>query len=160
MSGIKESIEIDRRPEAEWWPDVRRELAGFQPKTAHDAVVLERIGQSEHDPEWILASYPAHMHINLLPQVQACGCGRSMMETELAALSAYGAAGAFVGVSPVNERAKSFYRQHKTEGFSHEQIIELSATLLETGPGVSAAQVTSATEAHLVVSDQVRQMAL
>ena len=27
--------------------------------------------------------------------------------------------------------AKSFYRQLKTEGFSHEQIIELSATLLQ-----------------------------
>jgi dsDNA-specific endonuclease/ATPase MutS2 len=27
--------------------------------------------------------------------------------------------------------AKSFYRQLKSEGFSHEQIIELSATLLD-----------------------------
>jgi hypothetical protein len=27
--------------------------------------------------------------------------------------------------------AKSFYRQLKTEGFSHEQIVELSATLLD-----------------------------
>ncbi len=27
--------------------------------------------------------------------------------------------------------AKSFYRQLKAEGFSHEQIIELSATLLD-----------------------------
>lgn len=27
--------------------------------------------------------------------------------------------------------AKSFYRQLKSEGFSHQQIIELSATLLD-----------------------------
>ncbi|HHO54537.1 MAG TPA: hypothetical protein ENK18_27610 [Deltaproteobacteria bacterium] len=27
--------------------------------------------------------------------------------------------------------AKSFYRQLKSEGFSHDQIIELSATLLD-----------------------------
>lgn len=27
--------------------------------------------------------------------------------------------------------AKSFYRQLRTEGFSHQQIIELSATLLD-----------------------------
>ena len=27
--------------------------------------------------------------------------------------------------------AKSFYRQLKTEGFTHQQIIELSTTLLE-----------------------------
>ena len=27
--------------------------------------------------------------------------------------------------------AKSFYRQLKSEGFSHEQIIDLSATLLD-----------------------------
>ena len=41
--------------------------------------------------------------------------------------------------------AKSFYRQLRSEGFSHEQIIELSATLLDLvnldlqKPGVSGA---------------------
>ena len=30
-----------------------------------------------------------------------------------------------------NTVAKSFYRQLRTEGFSHEQIIELSSTLLD-----------------------------
>jgi acetate CoA/acetoacetate CoA-transferase beta subunit len=34
------------------------------------------------------------------------------------------------------------------------------ATLLETGPGVSAAQVAAATEAELVVPKQVPEMAL
>ena len=34
------------------------------------------------------------------------------------------------------------------------------ATLLETGPGISAAQVVAATEAELVIPDHVPEMAL
>ena len=34
------------------------------------------------------------------------------------------------------------------------------ATLLETGPGVSTAEVTAATEAELVIPDHVPEMAL
>lgn len=34
------------------------------------------------------------------------------------------------------------------------------ATLLETGPGVAAAQVAAATEAELVVPNEVREMTL
>jgi acetate CoA/acetoacetate CoA-transferase beta subunit len=34
------------------------------------------------------------------------------------------------------------------------------ATLIETGPGISAAQVTAATEAELVIPDRVPEMTL
>jgi len=34
------------------------------------------------------------------------------------------------------------------------------ATLLETGPGISPAQVMAATEAELVIGDEVPEMAL
>lgn len=89
---------------------MRRQLAGFQPTTAHDALVMERLGQPEEDPEWLLAEYPAHMHINLLPHVQASGWGRRMIAAELAALKAHGVAGVHLGVTPANEPAKGFYR--------------------------------------------------
>jgi hypothetical protein len=78
-----DSSAFDRRLDAEWWPHVRRQLAGFQPMTTHDAVVMERLGRPEPDPEWLLVNHPAHMHINLLPHVQASGWGRRMIDTEL-----------------------------------------------------------------------------
>jgi ribosomal protein S18 acetylase RimI-like enzyme len=105
-----DSAAFDRRLEAEWWPHIRQQLAGFEPTTAQDAVVVERLGQPEEDPEWLLADYPAHMHINLLPHAQASGWGRRMIEIELAALRAHGVAGVHLGVSPANEPAKGFYR--------------------------------------------------
>jgi ribosomal protein S18 acetylase RimI-like enzyme len=115
-----DSVAFDRRLEAEWWPHVRRQLAGFQPTTAQDAVVMERLGQPEEDPEWLLADYPAHMHINLLPHVQASGWGRRMIDTEIAALTARGVSGVHLGVSPVNEPAKGFYRHLGFEDISRD----------------------------------------
>lgn len=108
--GTPDSAAFDRRLDAEWWPHVRRALAGFRPVTQQDASIVERIGSEPPDPAWLLADYPAHLHINLLPHVQASGWGRRMIETELAALKAHGVRGVHLGVSPANEPAKGFYR--------------------------------------------------
>jgi ribosomal protein S18 acetylase RimI-like enzyme len=118
--GAPDSAAFDRRLEADWWPNVRRQLAGFRPATTHDALVMERLGRPEEDPEWLLADYPAHMHINLLPHVQASGWGRRMVETELAALRAHGVAGVHLGVTPSNEPAIGFYRHLGFEDISRD----------------------------------------
>jgi ribosomal protein S18 acetylase RimI-like enzyme len=118
--GAPDSANFDRRLEAEWWPYVTRQLAGFRPKTPHDEMAMGRIGQAEDAPEWLLADYPAHMHINLLPHVQASGWGRRMIDTELAALKARGVAGVHLGVSPTNEPAKGFYRYLGFEDISRD----------------------------------------
>jgi ribosomal protein S18 acetylase RimI-like enzyme len=57
-----------------------------------------------------LASYPAHLHIDLLPRAQGQGQGRRMMTTLLHALVERGVHGVHLGVSPRNERAHGFYR--------------------------------------------------
>jgi ribosomal protein S18 acetylase RimI-like enzyme len=115
-----DSAAFDRRLDVEWWPEVRRQLAGFQPTTTHDAVVMERLGRPEPDPQWLLAKYPAHMHINLLPHVQASGWGRRMIDTELAALRTRGVAGVHLGVSPANQPAMGFYRHLGFEDISRD----------------------------------------
>jgi ribosomal protein S18 acetylase RimI-like enzyme len=101
---------FERRLETEWWPAVRRRIAGLQPTRPNDAHAIARIGQPEMRPDWLLADYPAHMHINLLPRAQSLGWGRRMVETEVAALKARGVAGVHLGVTPANEPAKGFYR--------------------------------------------------
>ena len=77
---------------------------------------MERLGRSEPDPEWLLTDFPAHMHIDLLPHVQASGWGRRLIETELAALRAHDVAGVHLGVSPTNEQAIGFYRHLGSRG--------------------------------------------
>lgn len=105
-----DSAAFDRRLEAEWWPYVAKQLAGFQPKTFDDARLMERIGKTDPDPEWLLAGYPAHMHINILPEAQGLGWGRRMIDVQLAALKAHGVAGVHLGVLSANKPAMTFYR--------------------------------------------------
>lgn len=100
---------FEERLEREWWPQIRASLSGFRPATAQDEDAMRRIGKPErHDPAQ-LADYPAHLHINLLPQGQSGGWGRRMIETELEALRRAGVRGVQLGVSPTNARAKGFY---------------------------------------------------
>jgi len=105
-----DTVAFERRLETEWWPEVRRAVAGHVASRRLDAGTLERINTPEAHGEWLAADYPAHLHINILPEAQGGGWGRRLIETELDALRRAGIRGVHLGVSPYNERAKGFYR--------------------------------------------------
>jgi len=56
-----------------------------------------------------LADYPAHLHIDLLPQYQGRGFGRALIETWFAAAKAAGAPAVFLNMDPRNVQARGFY---------------------------------------------------
>jgi ribosomal protein S18 acetylase RimI-like enzyme len=56
-----------------------------------------------------LAGYPAHLHIDVLPEHQGAGHGRALIETFLAAAARRGSPALHLGVAPANRRALSFY---------------------------------------------------
>jgi GNAT superfamily N-acetyltransferase len=56
-----------------------------------------------------LSSYPAHLHIDLLPPFQQAGYGRRLMETFFAAAARAGAAGVHIVVMAGNAPALGFY---------------------------------------------------
>ena len=56
-----------------------------------------------------LSSYPAHLHIDLLPPFQHAGHGRRLMETFFAAVAQAGAVGVHVVVLAANVAALGFY---------------------------------------------------
>jgi len=56
-----------------------------------------------------LAEYPAHLHIDLLPDLQGKGCGRRLMEALEARLAEKGCPGVHLGVNAGNVQAISFY---------------------------------------------------
>ncbi len=101
---------FDRRLDAEWWPEAQRRFGGFVPRNEAEANVLHHIMNPESRLEDLLEQYPAHLHINLLPEAQGGGWGRRLIETQLHALREAGIRGVHLGVSPTNERAKGFYR--------------------------------------------------
>jgi len=55
------------------------------------------------------AGYPAHLHIDLLPDHQGRGHGRALMEAFLAAVAAAGAPGVHLAMLTINVRARDFY---------------------------------------------------
>jgi len=56
-----------------------------------------------------LAGYPAHLHVDVLPEHQGAGHGRALIETFLAAAAGRGARALHLGVAPANRRALGFY---------------------------------------------------
>src|SRR3569623_1372547 len=120
---------FEQRLERDWWPNVRKSLAGVKPATDHDRIALRKINVPElHDAER-LADYPAHLHINLLPPAQSGGWGRRMIETELDALREAGVKGVHLGVSPTNLRAKGFYAHLGFKDISQPGDVTFGMTL-------------------------------
>ncbi|GAA1902963.1 N-acetyltransferase [Streptomyces sodiiphilus] len=67
-----------------------------------------------HHPERMLVPeiaerYPAHLHIDLLPEGQGRGLGTRLMHTFWGALRERGVPGVHLGMSPENTRARLFY---------------------------------------------------
>jgi GNAT superfamily N-acetyltransferase len=56
-----------------------------------------------------LADYPAHLHIDLLPDYQGMGYGRALMQRMFAALADDGAPTVYVGMVTANTGARTFY---------------------------------------------------
>ena len=59
-----------------------------------------------------LDRYPAHLHIDLLPEDQGRGLGRRLMDTLRAALAGRGVPGVHLGMDPANTRARAFYDRY------------------------------------------------
>jgi len=105
-----------------WWPQVAVKLDGFEPKTPQDEGALNAINQPL--PAYA-DKYPAHLHINLLPQVQGTGFGRKLMSAAMEKLAADGVSGVHLGVSYRNTNAIGFY---KAMGF--DEIAQTGALIL------------------------------
>ncbi len=58
-----------------------------------------------------LVDYPAHLHVDLLPEYQGGGHGRALIETWLAAADKAGASAVFLEMDPANTRARGFYHR-------------------------------------------------
>ncbi|MCC6855119.1 MAG: GNAT family N-acetyltransferase [Microbacteriaceae bacterium] len=65
------------------------------------------------DPERMLVpevdEYPAHLHIDLLPELQGQGCGRALIDTLRAELARRGIPGLHLNMDPANLPARAFY---------------------------------------------------
>lgn len=95
----------------EWWP----RLAARYPRAIEPATREERLVEYGYDqgpgvsPH--AAEYPAHLHIDLLPETQGQGLGRRLIETLFAELRRRGVPGLHLGMDPANTGAAAFYER-------------------------------------------------
>ncbi len=104
---------FEERLEQEWLPPLRSHYAdpdvAERERWTRDqeiAYVIHHPWRTEDD---LIADFPSHLHIDLLPRVQGRGIGRQLIELQLATLRDRGSRGVHFHVGPTNRRALSFY---------------------------------------------------
>lgn len=108
--GTADTRRFEAQLEAEWWPKLRER---YPPASTAPAAWTadERRAWLIHNPfltpDEIVASYPAHLHINLLPRLQGRDLGRRMIDRFAEAVADAG--GIHLGCSMANTRALRFY---------------------------------------------------
>ncbi|NUT58954.1 MAG: GNAT family N-acetyltransferase [Agromyces sp.] len=109
----------DTRAFVEWWtrewgPAFRTRHPHAGPPTGRNpGYTEEQLLAAGADPNRMLIpevdAYPAHLHIDLLPDLQGQGFGRRLIDTLRAALAERGVAAVHLGMDPANTAARAFY---------------------------------------------------
>jgi ribosomal protein S18 acetylase RimI-like enzyme len=110
--GAADTAEFECRLEREWWPELQRRYPTY--RTDGDAVFDDLLIALMHSPARapvdLVAAYPSHLHIDLLPRSQGQGWGRRLIDTLVERLRATGSHGLHLGVATANTNAQAFYR--------------------------------------------------
>ncbi|MEF2277536.1 GNAT family N-acetyltransferase [Deinococcus sp. YIM 134068] len=112
--GVADTAAFEERLEREWWPRLREQDRDSAHLPAQERTPDERLTHLIHHPRRadpaVLAAFPSHLHIDLLPRGQGGGHGRRMMNRLFTALREAGSPGVHLGVGTRNVRAQGFYR--------------------------------------------------
>lgn len=93
----------------EWWPahaDRYPPTGGERQDRMIAYAAGRRPGAEKH-----AAEYPAHLHIDLLPETQGQGLGRRLTDALFAELRRRGVPGLHLGIDPANTGAAAFYER-------------------------------------------------
>lgn len=129
--GAPDTAAFDVEAAEAWWPRLRTRYPlpdGAEPYDGTDAGLIALMHRPPTTPTELLAAYPAHLHIDLLPEAQGTGAGRRLIEALEDGLRERGATGVHLGVDPANVAAQGFY--------AHVGYRRLAPGELGTPPGV------------------------
>ncbi|RLP73477.1 GNAT family N-acetyltransferase [Mycetocola manganoxydans] len=90
-----------------WWPRAATRYDADGP----DKELLASVANPNRMLIPAVDEYPAHLHIDLLPEAQGQGFGRSLIETLAASLAERGIRGLHLVVGTANTNAQAFYKR-------------------------------------------------
>jgi ribosomal protein S18 acetylase RimI-like enzyme len=105
--------------EAVWYPPLRARYARID-DGSKDAAMIDLIHAPERTPAELAAAYPAHLHIDLMPQVRGLGLGRALIDQLLSELRERGVRGVHLGVDVANHNGIGFYEHLGFEEVARE----------------------------------------
>ena len=110
--GTTDTVAWEERLEREWWPTLRGRYVDPADIPANRRTPDQRRAHMIHHPAKtpaaVTATYPAHLHLNLLPRTQHRGVGPRL----LGAWLQRAAGNVHVGVNRANIRAARFWAAH------------------------------------------------
>ena len=119
--GTDDTATFGGRSESEWFPHIREKLSmPAESDTSKDARIIRMIFKG-HPRLNRFPEFPAHLHIDLLPEAQSAGWGRKLLDAFCTKLKAQGVAGVHLGVGKRNENAIGFYRHYGFELLEEEE---------------------------------------
>jgi len=128
--GVPDTREFETWFRDEWWP--ARGTRWPRPeveRSRQDGILIYAYGRGP-GAEPYGDSYPAHLHIDLLPELQGQGWGRRLIETLAEALRAHGVSGLHLATDVDNTGAIAFYeRLGFTPLPSHDGVQAFGRTL-------------------------------
>jgi ribosomal protein S18 acetylase RimI-like enzyme len=109
--GAKDSLKFYERCEKDWFPKLRERYPMPEPDdTTRDAAIIRRI-HTGHVVKDELLAYPAHLHVDLLPEAQGHGFGRKLMDTFINKLRELKVPALHLEVGKRNPGAIKFYEK-------------------------------------------------
>ncbi|MGH9228482.1 MAG: GNAT family N-acetyltransferase [Acidimicrobiales bacterium] len=110
--GAADTTAFEDRLEREWWPELRRRYPVYRTdvEAPFDDLLVALMHSPVRAPPDLVATYPSHIHIDLLPRLQGQGWGRRLIDTLVERLRATGSRGLHLGVATANTEAQAFYR--------------------------------------------------
>ena len=107
--GTKDTATFGQRCEIDWYPPLREKFPLLaEDDQSAEAILRRSIHRGQETKNWF-PDYPAHLHIDILPEGQGGGWGRKMMELFWDKLRSIDVSGVHLGVSKQNRNAVSFY---------------------------------------------------
>jgi ribosomal protein S18 acetylase RimI-like enzyme len=102
--------------ERKWWPGLRTRYPGPPPglpaeRWTPDQQLASLIHHPWRIPDELTKRYPSHLHIDLLPRLQASGYGSQLIKLLITALRRQGSRGVHLYVPHANQHAAGFYRR-------------------------------------------------
>ncbi|MDR2193640.1 MAG: GNAT family N-acetyltransferase [Treponema sp.] len=116
--GVSDTHAFNGWLESDWLPPLQKRyrnypLENIKTDAERNAIALfyKNLNASKKDEDSLYKTYPAHLHIDLLPSLQGQGQGRALLETLFAALAKKNVHAVHLGVSGTNTSALAFYRK-------------------------------------------------